>query len=217
MKSRFSLILIACVIIFGGILFVSKKDASAPKNADGSAIAPTNHTKGENKKGVTLVEYGDFQCPACAGYYALVEQVVEKYKTDISFQFVNFPLTSIHPNALLAHRSAEAANNQGKYWEMYSLLYQNQEAWSSLTSAQASTTFRSYAENLNLDMAKFDTDQKSETINSLINADISKAKGLGITGTPTFYLDGKKIENPRDLESFNKIIEDAIAAKQTAQ
>lgn len=213
MKSRFSFILIACVIVFGAILFISKKDATAPNNGGGSDGQTSNHTRGENKKNVTLTEYGDFQCPACGGYYPIVEQVVEKYKDDIQFQFVNFPLTQIHPNAMLAHRSAEAAGNQGKFWEMYNLLYQNQTSWTSLPSAQADTAFRSYAESLGLDMTKFGTDQKSQATNSIINADIQKGKDLGVTSTPSFYIDGKKIENPKDLDAFNKVIEDAIKAK----
>jgi protein-disulfide isomerase len=214
MKSRFSFILIACVIVFGAILFISKKDASAPNSGNNSDGQPTNHVRGENKKNVTLTEYGDFECPACGGYYPVVEQVVEKYKADIQFQFVNFPLTQIHPNAMLAHRSAEAASNQGKFWEMYNLLYQNQSTWTSLTPAQAEAAFRSYAESLELDMTKFETDQKSQATNSIINADVSKGKGLGITSTPSFFVDGKKIENPKDLEAFSKVIEDAIKAKQ---
>ncbi len=213
MKSRFSFILIACVVVFGAILFISKKDASAPDSGDKSGGQTSSHTRGENKKNVTLTEYGDFQCPACGGYYPIVEQVVEKYKDDIQFQFVNFPLTQIHPNAMLAHRTAEAAGNQGKFWEMYNLLYQNQQAWTSLASGQADTTFKSYAESLGLDVAKFTTDQKSQATNSIINADISKGKELGVTSTPSFYIDGKKIENPKDLDAFNKVIEDAIKAK----
>lgn len=213
MKSRFSFILIACVIVFGAILFISKKDASAPDSGENSSGQTTSHTRGENKKQVTLTEYGDFQCPACGGYYPIVEQVVEKYKDDIQFQFVNFPLAQIHPNAMLAHRTAEAASNQGKFWEMYSLLYQNQSTWTSLTSAQADSTFRSYAQSLGLDMTRFGTDQKSQATNSIINADIGKGKELGVTGTPSFFIDGKKIENPKDLEGFNKVIQDAIDAK----
>ncbi len=214
MKSRFGFILIACVVVFGAILFLQKKDASAP-NDDGKAGNTTSqHVKGENAKKVTLTEYGDFQCPACGGYYPIVESVVEKYKADIEFQFVNFPLTQIHPNAMLAHRSAEAASNQGKFWEMYKLLYENQTTWTSMASTQAASAFRSYAESLNLDMSKFDTDQKSSAVNELINADISKGKGLGVTSTPSFFVNGKKIENPKDQDAFNKVIEDAIKAAQ---
>lgn len=227
MKSRFGFILIACVVVFGAILFLQKKDASAPNNNEKAGDTTSQHVKTENTAGgeaaqaekigtkkVTLVEYGDFQCPACGGYYPIVESVVAKYKADIEFQFVNFPLTSIHPNAMLAHRTAEAASNQGKFWEMYKLLYENQTTWTSMASTQAASTFRSYAESLSLDMSKFDTDQKSAAVNELINADISKGKGLGVTSTPTFFVNGKKIENPKDQDAFNKVIEDAIKAAQ---
>ena len=172
MKSRFGFILIACVIVFGAILFLQKKDATAPKNGE-SGETTSQHVKGENAKKVSLVEYGDFQCPACGGYYPIVESVVEKYKADIEFQFVNFPLNQIHPNAMLAHRTAEAAGNQDKFWDMYKLLYENQTTWSSMAAAQAESAFRSYAESLNLDMDRFTADQKSSAVNELINADIS--------------------------------------------
>jgi protein-disulfide isomerase len=215
MKSRFSFILIVLVIVFGAVLLISKKDASAPENGNGGSNAQaTEHTRGDNKKGVTLTEYGDFQCPACGAYYPVVEQVYDKYKGDIQFQFVNFPLTQLHPNAMLAHRTAQAASNQGKFWEMYKLLYEGQSTWSSSSSAQADSTFHGYAQSLGLDMAKFDSDQKSQETNNIINADVSKGKGLGITGTPSFFVDGKKIDNPSDVNAFSKVIEDAIKAKQ---
>ena len=214
MKSRFSFILIALVVVFGAVLLISKKDASAPEGGNGGSNAQTTeHTRGDNKKNVTLTEFGDFQCPACGAYYPIVEQVYEKYKNDIQFQFVNFPLTQIHPNAMLAHRTAQAASNQGKFWEMYNLLYQNQSSWTSLSSSQADASFHSYAQSLGLDMTKFDTDQKSQDTNSIINADVNKGKGLGVTSTPSFFIDGKKIDNPKDLDAFNKAIEDAIKAK----
>lgn len=215
MKSRFSLILIACVLVFGAILFFGKKDASAPTDENGKAVQASNHVKGEGKKNVVLTEYGDFECPACGQYYPIVEQVVEKYKEDITFQFRNFPLRQIHPNAVLAHRYAEAASNQGKFWEMYNLLYQNQSTWSN--SSNAGGTFRSLAESLNLDMGKLDTDVKGEATNAVINADVAEGQNLGVSSTPTFFINGKKIENPTNLEAFNKLIEDAIAEKNQNQ
>lgn len=215
MKSRFSLILIACVVIFGGILLFGKKDASAPVDENGKAVEASNHVKGEGAKKVVLTEYGDFQCPACGAFYPIVEQVYEKYKADITFQFRSFPLRQIHPNAVLAHRYAEAASDQGKFWEMYDLLYKNQDSWSS--SSTADTVFKSLAQSLNLDMGKLEADVKSDTTNAIINADIDAGKKLGVSSTPTFFIDGKKIENPRDLEGFNKLIEDAIAAKSQPQ
>jgi protein-disulfide isomerase len=209
MKSRFSLILIACVLVFGAILFFGKEDAAAPTDENGNAVQASNHVKGEGKKQVVLTEYGDFECPACGQYYPIVEQVVEKYKADITFQFRHFPLRQIHPNAVLAHRYAEAASNQDKFWEMYNLLYQNQSTWTGSSSADA--TFRSLAESLNLDMGKLDADVKSEATNAVINADISEGQKAGVSSTPTFLVNGKKVENPTSLEDFNKLIDDAIA------
>lgn len=214
MKSRFSIILIACVVIFGGILFFSKKDASAPTGSDGQPIQATNHVKGSGTTGVVLVEYGDFQCPACGTYFTAVEEVVKKYGDKITFQYRNFPLRQIHPNAMLAHRAAESASNQGKFWEMYSSLYSGQDTWSSLQDP--TSVFRSYAEALKLDMTKFDNDLKSQAVNDTINADIAEGQKLNISGTPTFVLDGKVIESPRSAEDFNKLIDEAIAAKQAS-
>lgn len=212
MKSRFSLILIAAVVIFGGLLIFNKKDAKSPDGSSSNASGQlTNHVRGDGKKGVTLTEYGDFECPACSAYYPIVEQVVEKHKSDITFQFRNFPLRQIHKNAMSAHRSAAAADRQGKFWEMYNLLYQNHDTWSQQTDATA--TFRGYAQSLGLDMTKYDTDFKSEAVNAEINADIAEGQKLGVNSTPTFFIDGKKIDNPRDLDAFNKAIDDAIKAK----
>jgi protein-disulfide isomerase len=212
MKSRFSLILIAAVVIFGGLLIFNKKDSKSPDGSNsGNSGQVTNHVKGDGKKGVTIVEYGDFECPACTAYYPLVEHTFQKYKSDITFQFRNFPLRQIHQHAMVAHRAAAAADRQGKFWEMYDLLYQNHDTWS--TQSDPTATFRSYAQSLGLDLTKYDTDFKSEAVNAEINADIAEGTKLGVNSTPTFFVDGKRIDNPRDQEAFNKVIEDAIKAK----
>ncbi len=210
MKSRFSLILIACAVLFFGILFVTKKDAKSPSGGSNSS-QPSNHVRGEGKSGVTLTEYGDFQCPACGAYYPVVEQVYEKYHDQITFQFRNFPLRQIHQHAMVAHRAAAAADKQGKFWDMYNMLYKNQDSWTN--QSDPTTIFRGFAESLGLNMTQYDTDFKSEAVNDIINADIAEGQKLGISGTPTFVIDGKKIENPKDADAFNKIIEDAIKAK----
>lgn len=215
MKSRFSLILIACMVIFGGILFATKKDAKSPAAGGGSSSQVTNHTRGEGKSGVTLTEYGDFQCPACGAYYPVIEQVFEKYKDQITFQFRNFPLRQIHPHAMLAHRAAAAADKQGKFWDMYNMLYTNQSAWTD--QSDPITTFRGFAQSIGLNMDQYDTDLKSGTVNDAINADIAEGQKLGVSSTPTFFIDGKKIDNPKDVEGFNKLIEDAIKAKSQNQ
>jgi protein-disulfide isomerase len=215
MNNRFFITILVLIAVFiGAFTFTKqKKEAAAPSV---TSTQPTNHVEGAGKSGVVLVEYGDLQCPACAQYYPIVKQVFDKYKDQITFQFRNFPLVQIHPNAFVASRAVEAADKQGKFWEMHDLLYENQEAWGS--SKTPTTFFNAYAKQLGLDTAKFQQDMNSQEVNNLINADIAEGKKLGANSTPTFVLDGKKLEpNPRSLEEFNKLIEDAIASKPPKQ
>ncbi len=213
MNKRFLVIMLVCILGFLGILFTTGKKADAPKT-DGnnnSSSQLTNHVAGAGKKGVTLTEYGDFECPACYQYYPLVEQIRIKYKDDIAFQFRNFPLTEIHQNALAAARAAESADKQGKFWEMYAKLYETQPEWK--TSASPSKYFEDLATQLGLNLDKFREDYKSSAVNDVIQADRAEARKLGFSGTPTFLINGKKIESPRDIESFSKLIDEAIKEK----
>jgi protein-disulfide isomerase len=215
-SKRFALILAILVILFGGFLIFGKKDANAPSGSS-SGTKPSNHVIGGGKSGVVLAEYGDFQCPACYAYEPTVQQLREKYKDQITFQFRHFPLIQIHKNAMAASRAAEAAGLQGKFWEMHDKLYETQDpegktGW--VASSDPSSFFEEIAKELNLDITKFKADMNSATVNSTINADIKAGEELGADSTPTFVLDGKKIEqNPRDLESFSKLIDEAIKAK----
>lgn len=212
MNNRFAIIFIALVAVFTGVFVTTKQKNETPKPGNGSSVV-SNHVYGDGAKGVTLVEYGDFQCPACTAYYPIVRQAVEAHKADIKFQFVNYPLTQIHPNAMAAHRAAEAADKQGKYWEMHSLIYENHDGWA--TSQSALSIFEGFARQLGLDMDKFKVDVASSAINDIIQGDIKQGTKLGVTATPTFFLDGQKLSSPpQDAEGFAKLFEQAIAAKQ---
>src|SRR5690606_13642373 len=124
------------------IIVFSKDEAEAPAaNAE-----PTSHLAGEGKAGVTLVEYGDFECPGCAQFYPMVEQLKQKYQEEIHFQFRHLPLIQIHQNAFAAARAAEAAAKQDKFWEMYDLLFRNQADWSGRDDA--TDMFAQYANQL---------------------------------------------------------------------
>jgi protein-disulfide isomerase len=208
MSNRFVLILIACIVAFGGIFWFSKhKNQSTTNNSAGNA-QPTNHVRGGNSKKVVLIEYGDYQCPACGQYYPLLKEVEKKYGQDISFQFRNFPLSQIHQNAMAGARAAEAASNQNKFWEMHDALYDSQKQWESLSDP--SSFFEQLAQQLNLDMTKYKQDFASAQVNAVINADINEATKIGANSTPTFVINGKKVEeNPRDLDGFGKLIEQA--------
>lgn len=208
MSKRFLAILLAIIIVFGGAFYLAKHKNNSPGTSN---VQPTNHIEGDGKKNVTLVEYGDYQCPACGQYYPLLKQVFDKYKSDIHFQFRNFPLVQIHKNAFLGARAAEAADKQGKFWEMHDLLYEQQQAWSE--SSDPTTFFASYAGQLGLNVDTFKADMASSNVNDLINADIQEGQKLGANSTPTFVLNGKKIDNPHSLDDFNKLIDNAISGK----
>jgi protein-disulfide isomerase len=211
MSNRFFVTLLLVIALLGGIFFATKHKNNPPTSS--SSSEPTAHLEGSTESGVVLVEYGDYQCPACGQYYPIVKQVFEKYKGQITFQFRNFPLVQLHQNAFAGARAAEAADNQGKFWEMHDLLYENQQTWGS--ASNPSSFFLAYAKQLGLNIDQFQTDMASQATNDKINADIEQAQKLGASATPTFVLDGKKLDqNPTSLDSFNKLIEDTIAAKQ---
>lgn len=209
MDKRFAMILAAIVVVLGGVFWFTKDKSTTKTNGNTSTAALSNHVIGANAKKVNLTEYGDFQCPACGAYHPVIKQVIEKYKNDIVFQFRNFPLTSLHQNARAAARAAEAADKQGKYWEMHDVLYEQQKSWE--TSSNASSVFEGYAAQLGLNIDTYKKDYASNEVNDVINADYNEGQKLNITGTPTFFLQGKKIEDtPRDLDGFSKLIDQAI-------
>src|SRR5581483_436750 len=160
-------ILAAIIIVFVGIIVVSgnKSGSGSGGNATGNL---TNHVEGQGQAGVTLVEYGDYQCPFCGQYYPIVKQVEQEFDSQIKFQFRNFPLTSLHQNAFAGARAAEAAGLQGKFWQMHDLLYeqnlanqQNPSAPSWISSSDPTTFFDQFAQQLGLDVNKFKTDYGS--------------------------------------------------------
>lgn len=185
-------ILAGIAVILVGIFMFTK--GGGEDGGTKSSAEPTNHIIGEGQAGVTFVEYGDFQCPICAIYYSPLKQAVGQLEKEIFFQFRNLPLVSIHQNAFAAARAAEAADKQGKFWQMHAKLYENQTAWSGASNALNS--FKTYAREISLDMAKFERDYASDEINDLINADLDEFEKTGQKQqTPTFFINGQYIEN----------------------
>lgn len=220
MSKQFWAALLIIAAILGGIVFITNHNK--PGTATGSTGQPTNHVEGTSPEGVKLVEYGDFQCPVCAEFYAVTKQVAQTYSDRIVFQFRNLPLTSIHQNAFAAARAAEAAGLQNKYWEMHDLLYRNQSSWAQ--SSNPLTIFDSYAQSLGLNKTKFDQDYASDAVNKSINADTAEfAKTGDDMATPTYYLDGKKLQNLElvdkngspSIDAFAKLIDAELAKKAT--
>lgn len=223
MSKQFWIALIVIIGILAGIVIVTNHDQH--KTPTTSSGTPTNHIEGSTSSGVTLIEYGDYECPICGNFFPTVKEVASTYNDKIIFQFRNLPLTSIHQNAFAGARAAEAAGLKNKYWEMHDLLYENQAAWANSSNPQ--TIFDSFATTLGLNVKQFNTDYSSEQVNNAINADVAAFNKTGDEmATPTFYLDGKKLDNTKlidsqgqpTLASFQKLIDAEITKKaQTKQ
>ena len=164
--------------------------------------------KGGIRAGVTLIEYGDFQCPACASYAGVVKELASTFPNELRIVYRHFPLTQIHRNALPAARAAEAAGKQGKFWEMHDLLFEKQGLWSNEGNAVA--LFLEYAKSLGLDEEKFKRDYDSSEVRARIEAQLASANALGLNSTPSFLLNGKKLLNPKTLADFQALVEAAI-------
>lgn len=140
---------------------------------------------------VVLEEFGDFQCPPCGAFHPDAKQIVREFGDRIQFIFRNNPLR-IHQHAYDAARAAEAAGIQGKYWEMHDKIYDNQATWS--TSPDPRNEFDNYARLLGLNVEQFRGDRVGEMVNSRVAADMRRATAMGVTGTPTVFLNGRKLE-----------------------
>jgi len=223
MDRRFLGILIGLVIIFIAIFSFTKNNGNSGNTSKNSQAQVTHHVEGQGQKGVTLVEYGDYECPVCEVYYLPLKQAVAQVSNDIYFQFSNLPLTSVHPNAFAGARAAEAAGLQNKYWEMHDKLYDNQSAWASSQAPQ--TIFESYAQQIGLNVNQFKQDYASSKVNDSINADLNAFSKTGqAMATPTFFLDGKYVPNSELIDSTTgmpssdkivKLIQTEIAKKNS--
>ena len=205
MNSRFAIIMAVLVVGLIGLLVVTSNN----NGENGEATTPSNNVYGEGESGVTLIEYGDFQCPACAAYYPIVKQIKADFGEEIVFQYKHFPLIEIHPNAMVAHRASEAAAKQDKFWDMHDILFERQQEWADSNDAQQ--IIDGYANEIGLDFDQYKEDAASSAVLGVINADRETGNELGITGTPGFVLNGEVIDElPREYEDTKAFIEQAI-------
>lgn len=211
MKQTLIIVAIVVAIVVGAVLLGKKDDTI-------TSTQGSNNWYGQENGVVTLTEYGDFQCPACGQFFPIVAQVKELFKEQIRFEFKHFPLVQIHPNATAAHRAAQASANQNKFWEMHDMLYQRQTSWTNSTNPTA--VFEGYARELGLDMNAYNTDTAASQTLGIINFDIDSGKSQNVSGTPTFFIDGVKVEDTASIasvESFSQVIQAAIEAKKSNQ
>jgi len=163
-----------------------------------------DHIEGSSDAAVTLLEYGDYECPYCGAAYPIVKQIQETMGDRLRFVFRNFPITTAHPHAEQAAEAAEAAAAQGKFWPMHDLLYENQQRLEDDDLA-------GYAEQLGLDVARFRRELAEHAHAQRVREDFMSGVRSGVNGTPTFYIDGVRYEGSYDGDSLLEALRQAGA------
>jgi protein-disulfide isomerase len=166
-------------------------------------VSDRDHRDGPDDAPVTLVEYGDYECPHCGRAYPIVKALQKAMGTSLRFVFRNFPIAESHPHAVQAAGAAEAAARQDKFWEMHDLLYEHQGALESDDLLQ-------YASRLHLKRERFVEDAESEATIDRINADIESGARSGVNGTPTFFVNGVRHDGGYDYESLLAALNAAV-------
>jgi protein-disulfide isomerase len=211
-----SVIVIAVLVAGGAALYMSKQSATevtetSASTAPTAAPIPTGsgHLRGPQNAPVTLTEFGDYQCPSCGYYAPIVLEVLHRYPNQVKLEFHHYPLVSLHQWAMPAALAAEAAADQGKFWEMHDMLYSNQDKWSK--SQNAEVEFLAYANQIGLDANKFMQSMHSPAVQQRVLADVSRATDAKINETPTFFLNGEKLTTrPASADEFSKVIQAAL-------
>src|SRR5437879_8969598 len=163
-----------------------------------------DHTQGPADASVTLLEYGDYECPYCGAAYPIIKEVQARMGERLRFAFRNFPISTSHPHAEQAAEAAEAAAAQGRFWEMHDLLYENQRQL-------GDRDLRGYAESLGLELERFDRELAEHVHAARVREDFMSGVRSGVNGTPTFYVNGARHDESYDVETLIAALERAAA------
>ena len=211
---------ISALVIGGALMWMGTSgntsrtaDVNTPLDPELLVVAPDDYRKGATTPKVVLVEYLDFECEACGAYFPLVKQLEQEFPDDLQIVLRYFPLPG-HRNGMTAALAAEAAGRQDKFLEMHDLLFSEQKNWGEKAVATPQV-FEGFASELGLDMEKFRADVASDETKMRVERDIASGSELGNTGTPTFYLNGKRLANPGGYEAFKSVIQAEIDASST--
>jgi protein-disulfide isomerase len=203
---------IGAILVILVVVFVLFQTATSSPSTPTLKIAPVSARdikKGNPKAKLTLIEYADFECSACAVYHPVVNQILNNYKNKIYYVYRMFPLEQSHPNAFVSAQAAYAAYKQGAFFNYDDMLYGKQTEWATLQDPI--TAFADYATLLNLNVDKFKTDMNSAQTKKYIQDSEDQALKEGINYTPSFFINGNLIQNPNDYTGFKKLIDDALS------
>jgi protein-disulfide isomerase len=181
-----------------------------PAAARVAVSADRGFARGPKDAPVTIIEFSDFQCPFCKNATTTVKQVLDKYPDKVRLVFRDYPLASIHPLAPKAHEAARCAADQGKFWEYHDVLFERSPKLSPQELKQ-------YAQDLKLDEAAFAQCLDSGKYTAEVEKDTQEGMGLGLTGTPSFYINGRQLVGAQPITAFQKIIDAELAKKTTAK
>jgi protein-disulfide isomerase len=162
-------------------------------------VSADDHVRGDPRAPVTVIEYGDYECPSCRRGYFVVEEVLRRVGGDVLYAFRHFPLTQVHPHALMAAYAAEAAGAQGAFWAMHAMLYDNQ-------TALELPELLVYARDLGLDVDRYAEELGCGVYDPKVKADFRSGVRSGVNGTPTFFLDGARFDVPWNADSLTSAI-----------
>lgn len=220
--SSFEKKLFAGVIAFSvlflaaAVFFINKNQSSTALVSDERsreilAVKNDDRVKGSQDAPITIVEYLDFECGACQSYYPITKRLEEEYKGKVRFVVRIYPIMG-HKNAIPSALAAEAASKQGKFWEMYDILFENQSDWGNKGIVNPSV-FEEYGKKIGLNIDTYKKDIASKELKDRINQQKDSGDQLGIRGTPTFFVNGERIPNPKGYEDFKSIIDGLMPAE----
>jgi protein-disulfide isomerase len=222
-KTKPVLLIVTAIVVAGIIaIYMSRQEnaaeadksagAQGAQSAGGAAAAQPGggRIRGDANAPVTLVEFGDYECPTCGQYHPIVSELLNRYHGKLKLQYHHYPLIQIHPNAMPAALAAEAAADQGKFWEMHDLIFEHQREWAGTSNAEA--TFVQYAIQLGLDANKFQQSVRSPETRDRVLADVTRGNPLVDKGTPTFIINGETLTELLSLEGMAEVVDRHLAA-----
>jgi len=218
MQPKQLFIIIGSVLALFGFLLGTYMLTSTPKETffeSLKTIKKSDHSKWASGKKIVM-EYSDFQCPACGSYYSILKTFEEDpanadLMKEFTFVYRNFPLDQIHPNAREAAYAAEAAALQNKFFPFHDVLFEKQGEWSEL--GDPSALFETYAKDLTLDIEKFKSDYSSDAVKEKVQNDYLSGIEASVQGTPSFFIDGATIKSPQSADQFREALLNVLDKK----
>lgn len=202
--------LVTLALLIGAAFFIGgdTQEQTEAQSTDPAKVAgEKRQVIGSESAQVSVVEFADFQCPACGAAHPIVQQVLGEYEGRIEYVFRHFPLPG-HRHARIAAQAAEAAGLQGKFFEMGDLLFTNQEEWSNSNNPEE--IFVGYAEQLELDVPAFQEALDNEELRQAIQTDLNAGIDVGVNSTPTFYINGKAYPGVLSYDNFKQLLDEEL-------